>query len=105
MKRCAVITFGCKVNQYESQALKERIRRGGFEVVEGEEDAEVYVLNTCTVTETAYAEAARVVRRIHRRRPTAEITVTGCAADSNRTEFLGLAGVRRVVVHDEKSAL
>ncbi|HTF57984.1 MAG TPA: tRNA (N(6)-L-threonylcarbamoyladenosine(37)-C(2))-methylthiotransferase MtaB [Planctomycetota bacterium] len=105
MKRCAVITFGCKVNQYESQALQERIRRGGFELVGPEEDADVYVLNTCTVTETAYAEAARVVRRIHRRRPSAEITVTGCAADSNRAEFLAMAGVRRVVLHDEKSAL
>ncbi|HEY3225565.1 MAG TPA: tRNA (N(6)-L-threonylcarbamoyladenosine(37)-C(2))-methylthiotransferase MtaB [Planctomycetota bacterium] len=105
MKRCAVITFGCKVNQYESQALQERIRRGGFEIVGPEEDADVYVLNTCTVTETACAEAARVVRRIHRRRPSAEITVTGCAADSNRAEFMAMAGVRRVVLHDEKSAL
>jgi len=105
MKRCAVITFGCKVNQYESQALQEKIRRGGFELVGPEEDADVYVLNTCTVTETAYAEAARVVRRIHRRRPSAEITVTGCAADSNRADFMAMAGVRRVVLHDEKSAL
>lgn len=105
MKRCAIVTFGCKVNQYESQALQERIRAGGFEVVGADDDAEVYVLNTCTVTETAYAEAARTVRRIHRRRPGAEITVTGCAADSNRDDFLGLPGVRRVVLHDEKSAL
>jgi threonylcarbamoyladenosine tRNA methylthiotransferase MtaB len=105
MRRCAVVTFGCKVNQYESQALQERLREAGFQLVDPDEDAEVYVLNTCTVTETAYAEAARTVRRIHRRRPAAEITVTGCAADSNREEFQGLPGVRRVVLHDEKSAL
>jgi threonylcarbamoyladenosine tRNA methylthiotransferase MtaB len=105
MKRCAVVTFGCKVNQYESQALQERLKGAGYQVVGPDEDAEVYVLNTCTVTETAYAEAARTVRRIHRRRPAAEIAVTGCAADSNRNEFLAMPGVRRVVLHDEKSAL
>jgi threonylcarbamoyladenosine tRNA methylthiotransferase MtaB len=105
MKRCAVVTFGCKVNQYESQALQERLRGAGYDVVGPDDDAEVYLLNTCTVTETAYAEAARTVRRIHRRRPDAEIAVTGCAADSNRDEFLRMPGVRRVVVHDEKSAL
>ena len=105
MKRCAILTFGCKVNQYESQALQEKIRGAGYQVVGPDDDAEVYVLNTCTVTETAYAEAARTVRRIHRRRPEAEIAVTGCAADSNREDFLRLPGVRRVVVHDEKSAL
>src|SRR5688572_9347454 len=105
MKRCAVLTFGCKVNQYESQALQERLKGAGYQVVHPDDEAEVYVLNTCTVTETAYAEAARTVRRIHRRRPEAEIAVTGCAADSNREDFLRLPGVRRVVVHDEKSAL
>lgn len=105
MKRCAIVTFGCKVNQYESQALQERLRGAGFQVVGPDDDAEVYVLNTCTVTETAYAEAARAVRKIHRRRPSAEIAVTGCAADSNRDEFLRMPGVNRVAVHDEKSAL
>src|SRR5688572_14457190 len=105
MKRCAILTFGCKVNQYESQALQEKIRGAGYQVVGPDDDAEVYVLNTCTVTETAYAEAARTVRRIHRRRPAAEIAVTGCAADSNRDDFLRMPGVRRVVLHDEKSAL
>ena len=83
MKRCAVLTFGCKVNQHESQALQEGLRLRGFEIVDPADPADVYVLNTCTVTETAYAEAARVVRRIHRRSPQAEITVTGCAADSH----------------------
>lgn len=105
MKRCAVLTFGCKVNQHESQALQEGLRLRGFEIVDPEDPADVYVLNTCTVTEAAYAEAARVVRRIHRRSPQAEITVTGCAADSHGEQFLGMPGVRRVVVHDEKSAL
>ncbi len=105
MKRAAVLTFGCKVNQYESQALREKLRERGWSVVAPDEGPELVVLNTCTVTEAATAEAAREIRRLRRRLPGAEFTVTGCAADSHREEFLGLPGVRRVVVHDEKSAL
>jgi threonylcarbamoyladenosine tRNA methylthiotransferase MtaB len=105
MKTFALVTFGCKVNQYESQALRERMERRGLSEVAPDRGADLYVVNTCTVTEVATAEAQRVVRRLARRHPFAEITVTGCAADSHREEFLGLPGVRRVVPHDEKGAL
>lgn len=105
MRRVAFVTFGCKVNQYESQALRERVRERGWVEVDPELGADMYVINTCTVTQTAYKEAERLVRRLHRRFPEAEFTVTGCAADSNREDFLDLPGVRRVVPHDEKSAL
>jgi threonylcarbamoyladenosine tRNA methylthiotransferase MtaB len=105
MKTFAFVTFGCKVNQYESQALRERFARKGFSEVEAERGADLFVINTCTVTETATAEAQRTVRRLARRFPFAQITVTGCAADSHMSEFLGLPGVRRVVTHDEKATL
>ncbi|MBI3856802.1 MAG: tRNA (N(6)-L-threonylcarbamoyladenosine(37)-C(2))-methylthiotransferase MtaB [Planctomycetes bacterium] len=105
MKTFAFVTFGCKVNQYESQALRERFSRKGLREVEAERGADLFVVNTCTVTETAASEAQRTVRRLSRRFPFAEITVTGCAADSHREEFLGLPGVRRVVTHDEKATL
>jgi threonylcarbamoyladenosine tRNA methylthiotransferase MtaB len=105
MKTFAFITFGCKVNQYESQALRERFSRKGLTEVASGTAADVFVINTCTVTETATADAQRTVRRLARRFPFSEITVTGCAADSHRSEFLGLPGVRRVVPHDEKAGL
>jgi threonylcarbamoyladenosine tRNA methylthiotransferase MtaB len=105
MKTFAFVTFGCKVNQYESQALRERFARRGLAEVGAERGADLFVINTCTVTETATAEAQRTVRRLARRFPFAEITVTGCAADSHKQEFLGLPGVRRVVTHDEKASL
>jgi threonylcarbamoyladenosine tRNA methylthiotransferase MtaB len=105
MKTFAFVTFGCKVNQYESQALRERFARKGLAEVEAGSGADLFVINTCTVTETATAEAQRTVRKLARRFPFAEITVTGCAADSHRQEFLGLPGVRRVVTHDEKASL
>ncbi|HVE40017.1 MAG TPA: radical SAM protein, partial [Planctomycetota bacterium] len=105
MKTFAFVTFGCKVNQYESQALRERFVRKGLAEVEAERGADLYVINSCTVTETATSEAQRTVRKLARRFPFAEITVTGCAADSHKQEFLGLPGVRRVVTHDEKASL
>jgi threonylcarbamoyladenosine tRNA methylthiotransferase MtaB len=105
MKTFAFVTFGCKVNQYESQALRERFSRKGLTEVEADRGADLFVINTCTVTETATSEAQRTVRRLSRRFPFSEITVTGCAADSHRDEFLGLPGVRRVVPHDEKASL
>ena len=105
MKTVAIVTFGCKVNQVESQGLREAIARRGWREVDADTGADVYVINTCTVTQNAFKEAERTVRRLHRRFPSAEFTVTGCAADSNRRDFEGLAGVTRVVPHDEKSSL
>lgn len=105
MKTFAFITFGCKVNQYESQALRERFALKGLTEAASGTAADLFVINTCTVTEAATAEAQRTVRRLARRFPFAEITVTGCAADSHRSEFLGLPGVRRVVAHEEKAGL
>jgi threonylcarbamoyladenosine tRNA methylthiotransferase MtaB len=105
MRTFAFVTFGCKVNQYESQALRERYARRGLAEVDPDAGADLFVINTCTVTETATAEAQRTVRRLARRHPFAEITVTGCAADSHKEEFLGMPGVRRVVPHDQKASL
>ena len=105
MKTFAFVTFGCKVNQYESQAPRERFSRRGLTEVGPESGADLFVINTCTVTETATSEARRTVRRLARRFPFAEITVTGCAADSHAADFAGLPGVRRVVPHDAKAAL
>ncbi|MBI2932175.1 MAG: tRNA (N(6)-L-threonylcarbamoyladenosine(37)-C(2))-methylthiotransferase MtaB [Planctomycetes bacterium] len=105
MKRVGFVTFGCKVSQYESQALREALAARGYEVVPPEARPDLYVINTCTVTETAYKEAERIVRRLRRKDPAAEFAITGCAADSHAEQFLGLPGVRRVFTHDEKSAL
>jgi len=105
MRTFAFVTFGCKVNQYESQALRERCSRQGLREVPPDDGADLYILNTCTVTESAAADAQRSVRRIARNHPFAEITVTGCAAVSHAAEFLGLPGVTRVVPHAGKASL
>ena len=105
MKTFAFITFGCKVNQYESQALRERFSRKGLTEVGPDGAADVFIINTCTVTEAATSDAQRTIRNLARRFPFSEITVTGCAAGSHAAEFLGLPGVRRVVPHSDKAGL
>lgn len=90
----AMLTFGCKVNQYESQALRERLIDLGFvPVPRPEEAADAYIVNTCTVTDTARREGVRQVRRLVRQRPGALVVVTGCAAESNPGDFADLEGV------------
>jgi threonylcarbamoyladenosine tRNA methylthiotransferase MtaB len=79
--------------------------RSGLSEVPPERGADLFVINTCTVTEAATAEAKRTVRRLARRFPFSRIKVTGCAADSHGGEFLGLAGVDEVVRHGQKASL
>lgn len=93
MPSVTFLTFGCKVNQYDSQALRERSASRGLVEVPADREADHYVLNTCTVTEAAAEEALREARRIRREHPFAEITVTGCAADTHADAFAPLGRV------------
>jgi len=77
--RVGLITFGCRLNQYESQMMRERLEAGCDLVDEG---ADVYVINACTVTALAERKARQVVHRLKRREPQARIVVVGCLADA-----------------------
>ncbi|MBI2899420.1 MAG: tRNA (N(6)-L-threonylcarbamoyladenosine(37)-C(2))-methylthiotransferase MtaB [Planctomycetes bacterium] len=101
MPTFASVTFGCKVNQYESQALREELLRRGYAEVPAGDRPDLYLVNTCTVTETARKEAEKLVRSLSRGRPDARFAITGCAADS----FPGIPGVRSVVPQAEKHRL
>ena len=89
-------TLGCKVNQYDTQAMRERFERAGYTAVEFEGVADVYVVNTCTVTGTGDKKSMQAVRRCHRKNPNADIIVTGCLAQRAADE-LTLPGVRLVI--------
>ena len=77
--RFTILTLGCKINQYETQALKEGWQRKGLSFVERIEDADVVLINSCAVTEGAVQDARKAARRVHRTRPEARIVITGCA--------------------------
>ena len=89
-------TLGCKVNQYDKQAMRERFEEAGFRTVDFEDRADVYVVNTCTVTGTGDKKSMQTIRRCHRNNPDAAIVVTGCLAQRAADE-LKLPGVRLVL--------
>ena len=89
-------TLGCKVNQYDTQAMRERFEAAGCRTVEFEEKADIYVVNTCTVTGTGDKKSMQTIRRCHRKNPDAAIVVTGCLAQRAADE-LKLPGVRLVL--------
>lgn len=76
--RIAFYTLGCKVNQYETQILIQQFSANGFDVVEPAEDADVYVINSCTVTSAGDKKTRQMLRRFKRQNPTAKMVLTGC---------------------------
>ena len=97
----SVITFGCRVNQADSLAIEESFRRrGGRESTAAQ--ADVVVVNTCSVTCSADQGARQTVRRIARENPDARIVVTGCYATRAPDEIAALPGVTQVVRNDDK---
>ena len=82
MKRTVAFhTFGCKVNQYETEELREQMRLGGYEIVPMEAGADVYVVNSCTVTADADSSCRQLVRKVLREKPASRVVVTGCYAE------------------------
>ena len=95
-KTVAFHTLGCKVNQYDTQAMRERFERAGCREVAFDERADIYVVNTCTVTGTGDKKSMQIIRRCHRSNPDAAIVVTGCLAQ-RAADGLTLPGVRLVL--------
>ncbi len=81
--KCGFITLGCKVNIYESNALKEELEKRGFQVLDAEDDCDVYVINTCSVTNMADAKSRKMIRKCIKMNPNAVICVMGCYAQTN----------------------
>jgi threonylcarbamoyladenosine tRNA methylthiotransferase MtaB len=98
-------TFGCKLNQYETEALASPLRSQGFSVAGVREEADVYVVNTCTVTARADHKARSLIRGLAREHPSSLLIVTGCAAQLEAQELGGLAPNVVVVPQSEKSVL
>ena len=95
-ERVSFRTFGCRLNQYDTEAVRTLLEASGrYETVRG--DADVYVVNTCSVTARADASARKAVRRIHAQSPGARIVVTGCYAQRAPDELSALPGVSLVL--------
>ncbi len=99
-----VMTLGCKVNQYESEATSEELARRGYTVLSPEERCDAYIINTCTVTAEAARKSRQMIRRLRTRSPGAFIIVTGCLAQTSPDEIAAIAGVDAVVGNSRKLA-
>ncbi|MHC1736993.1 MAG: tRNA (N(6)-L-threonylcarbamoyladenosine(37)-C(2))-methylthiotransferase MtaB [Ignavibacteriaceae bacterium] len=100
--KTAFYTLGCKLNFAETTAIGRQFKKEGFEVVNFDSVADVYVINTCTVTDTANKECRQVIRRAQRRNPYSYIIVTGCYAQLKPEEIAGIEGVDLVLGSNEK---
>ena len=83
-----VITLGCKVNEYESQSILHQLKDAGYEITEGLKYADVYIVNTCAVTNTGERKSRQVMSKIEKLNPNAKIVVCGCAVQNNPNQFL-----------------
>lgn len=97
MSQVAFHTLGCKVNHYETEAIWQLFKNEGYDRVDFESTADVYVINTCTVTNTGDRKSRQVIRRAIRKNPDAVICVTGCYAQTSPAEIMAIPGVDIVV--------
>lgn len=96
-KTVSLHTLGCKVNHYETEAIWQLFKEQGYERTEFDHQADVYVINTCTVTNTGDKKSRQVIRRAIRQNPDAVICVTGCYAQTSPAEIMAIPGVDIVV--------
>ncbi|HUU55593.1 MAG TPA: tRNA (N(6)-L-threonylcarbamoyladenosine(37)-C(2))-methylthiotransferase MtaB [Armatimonadota bacterium] len=103
--RVRVFTFGCKVNQCDSEEIARSLADRGYAIGGRGDPADIYIVNTCTVTATADAKARKLIRRLARGHPEATIIATGCLAETDPYALLDLPGVAAVVPNSRKLAL
>ncbi len=105
MKRIAFITLGCKLNYAETSTYERELLKAGFEAVPWSRGADVYLVNTCTVTEHSDKKSRNIIRKLHRLSPEALIYVTGCYAQLKKAEIEAIEGVTCVFGATEKSRI
>ncbi|WP_432737794.1 tRNA (N(6)-L-threonylcarbamoyladenosine(37)-C(2))-methylthiotransferase MtaB [Maridesulfovibrio sp. FT414] len=105
MNKFWLTTLGCKINQYESESIRQRWLQMGYEQAASEEDAHEVVINSCAVTASALRDLRQTVRALNRRNPSAKIIITGCAAQVFADELSELPGVSEVIPQERKAEL
>lgn len=104
-KKFHIHTLGCKVNQYESQAMRELLVKAGFEESVPGDMADIYIVNTCTVTGEADRESKSVMGQFHRANPNARIVVTGCLTERDSPSLLAIPGISTVLRNSGKNRI
>lgn len=105
MKTVGLYTLGCKVNQYETEAVAERFEAEGYKVVAFEEKADYYIINTCSVTAMSDRKSRQIIRRAKKKNPEAVVVVMGCYSQTAPEEVLAVEGVNLVMGTKGKGAV
>ena len=100
-----ILTLGCKVNQYESELLREQLIAGGLTESNDHTPAELYIVNTCTVTAPSDAKCRKIIRHISKENPKARIIVTGCYAERDADILKKLPNVEAVIDNEGKQSI
>ena len=104
-KKLVCHTFGCRLNQYETEKMAAELRPFGFERVSENESADLYLINTCTVTHRADRDCRNFIRKAAQKNPNARIVVAGCYVDYNPNNAASIEGVDAVVLNAEKDSI
>lgn len=105
IEKVALVTLGCRVNQYESEAIAHDFEMAGYEIVRNKKDADIIIVNTCCVTKTSESKSRRIIRHLHMENASALIVVTGCYGQRAGHELLSIPGVSLVTGNGEKENL
>ncbi|RED39095.1 tRNA (N(6)-L-threonylcarbamoyladenosine(37)-C(2))-methylthiotransferase MtaB [Paenibacillus sp. VMFN-D1] len=105
MPSVAFYTLGCKVNFYDTEAIWQLFKNEGYEQVDFEQNADVYLINTCTVTNTGDKKSRQIIRRAVRQNPEAIVAVTGCYAQTSPAEILDIPGVDLVIGNQDRDKI
>lgn len=101
--KVALKTLGCKVNQYETESIINFLQDKGFQIVDFHQNADIYIINTCTVTQEADRKSKQMIRRAIRQNRKSKIIVTGCYAQSNYEDLKKIEGISLIAGNGEKN--
>jgi threonylcarbamoyladenosine tRNA methylthiotransferase MtaB len=104
-KTISLMTLGCKVNQYETEAMSELFANKGYEILPSEARADYYVINTCSVTNLGEKKSRQYIRKMKRQNPNAIIAVVGCYSQVATDEVMNIEGVNLVLGTNERSRI
>ncbi len=105
MAKIGILTLGCRVNQYESDAIMQELSKMGMEISDADEICDAYIINTCTVTAESDRKSRQLIRRCIKKNPSAVIIVTGCFSQVNPEAALSIEGVDFVCGNNAKSVI
>jgi len=105
LKKAAIHTLGCRVNQYESEAIGEMMVKAGYEIVPFSDFADCYIINTCTVTGMSDRKSRQIIRRAKHQNPDSVVVVTGCYAQTAPDDVMKIEGVNLVVGTNDRKKI